>query len=170
MANFLPKPRTNPFEKMTIFRFFELLVFIPQKNVFSLQNIVKHIFLPYITFQKKMEKWPIFDQNHGLTSFEKWQFFHFSNFLFLQPEKGFFFVLEYRKTHFPGLYYLKKKNMEKWPIFDQNHGPLEKWQFFHFLKFLFYSLKRHFFVLEFLKTHFPLLYCLRKKFGNMANF
>ena len=49
-----------------------------------------------------------------------------------------FFVLEYQKTHFPGLYSLKKK-LEKWPIFGQNHGltPLEKCQFFDFLIFLF---------------------------------
>ena len=62
--------------------------------------------------------------------------------------------------------------MEKWPIFDQNHGltPLEKWQFFHFLAFLFYSLKRRFCVLEYRKIHFPLVYCLKKKFGKMANF
>ena len=38
-----------------------------------------------------------------------------------------FFVLENRKRHFPGLNCLKKKKMEKWPLFDQNHGlnPLE---------------------------------------------
>ena len=30
-----------------------------------------------------------------------------------------FFILEYRKTHFPALFRLKNKNMEKWPILDQ---------------------------------------------------
>ena len=51
--------------------------------------------------------------------------------------KGFFF-LEYLKTHFSGRYCLKKKNWEKWPFLDQNHGltPLEKFQFFDFLNFL----------------------------------
>ena len=41
-------------------------------------------------------------------------------------------------THFPGLYCLKNKKMEKWPILDQNHRltPLEKSQFFDFLNFL----------------------------------
>ena len=50
-----------------------------------------------------------------------------------------FFILEYRKTHFPGLFRPKKKNMEKWPILDQNHGltPLQKSHFFHFLNMLF---------------------------------
>ena len=83
MAIFGPKPLVNPFRKMSIFRLFELLVFYSQE---------RH-----------------------------------------------FFVLEYRKRHFPGLYYLKKKSLEKWPFFDQTHGltPLEKSQFFDILNFLF---------------------------------
>ena len=35
VANFRPKPCTNPFEKMSIFRGFQLLVFIGYKCVFS---------------------------------------------------------------------------------------------------------------------------------------
>ena len=54
MAIFGPKPCVNPFGKMSIFRGFELFVFIA------------------------------------------W--------------KGVFFVLEYRKRHFPGLYFLKNKS------------------------------------------------------------
>ena len=56
-------------------------------------------------------------------------------------------------------------------IFVQNHGltPLEKWQFFDFLN-LFYSLERPFFVLEYRKTHFRGLYCLKKVVEKMANF
>ena len=83
MANFTPKPWTNPFGKMAIFQLFELLVFIAQKGVFSFYNILKHIFLTYISLKEKMEKWPIFDKNHGLTPLGKWQFFDFLNFLFL---------------------------------------------------------------------------------------
>ena len=33
--------------------------------------------------KKKLEKWPIFDQNHGLTPLEKSQFFDCLNVLFL---------------------------------------------------------------------------------------
>ena len=90
MAIFGPKPWVNPFGKMSIFRLFELLVFIAQKGVFSFQNIVKNIFRAYIALKKKMEKWPIFDQNHGLTPLEKCQFFDCLNFLLLQPRKAFF--------------------------------------------------------------------------------
>ena len=90
MAIFGPKPWVNPFAKMSIFRLFELLVFIAQKGVFSRQIIVKDIFLAYIGLNKKLEKWPFLDQNHGLNPLEKFQFFDFLNFLFLQPRKALF--------------------------------------------------------------------------------
>ena len=68
---------------------------------------------------------------------EKSQFLDFLKFLFYGVENRFF-VLEYRKTHFPGLYYLKRK-LEKWSFLDQNHGltHLEKSQFLDCLKGLF---------------------------------
>ena len=54
------------------------------------------------------------------------------------------FVPEYRKRHFPGLYCLEKKKLEKWPFLDQNRGltPLEKSQFFDFLSILFLEPKK----------------------------
>ena len=148
-----------------------------------------------------MEKWPFVDQNHGLTTLEKSQLFDFLNFFFLRARKAFFcsriswntfswpillkkktwknghfltktmgkiwknlnfstfwtccfyrlkrrfFVLEYCKSHFPCLYCKKKKHMEKWPFFGQNHGltPLEKSQFFDFLNFFFLWARKTFF-------------------------
>ena len=89
-AFFGPKPWVNSFGKMSIFRLFELLVFIAQKGVFLLWNIVRDFFLTYIAKKKKLEKWPFLDQNHGLNPLEKCQFFHFLDFLFLQPRKAFF--------------------------------------------------------------------------------
>ena len=90
MAIFGPKPWVNPFAKMSIFRLLELFVFIAQKGAFSFQIIVKVIFLTNIALQKRLEKWPYLDQNHGLTLLEKCQFFDFWNFLFLLPRKAFF--------------------------------------------------------------------------------
>ena len=84
-----------------------------------------------------------------------------------------FFVLEYLKTNFPCLYYLKKE--EKLPIFDRNHclTPLEKSQFSAFWSSRLYSLECLFFVLqypktkrEWSKTHFPDLYCHKKTWKN----
>ena len=63
--------------------------------------------------------------------------------------------------------------MEKWPFFGQNHGltPLEKSQLVDFLNFFFfYGLQRRFCVLEYSKTHFRGLYCLKKRLGKMAIF
>ena len=88
--------------------------------------------------KKKSEKWPFLDQNHGLTPLEKCQFFfncRTSCFYSLQRR---FFVLEYRKNTFPGLYCLKRK-VGKMAIFGPNHGlnPFEKYQFLDFLNLLF---------------------------------
>ena len=63
--------------------------------------------------------------------------------------------------------------LEKWPFLDQNHGltPLQKSQFFDFLKFLFLEAKKGFFLaLEYCKRHFPGLYRLKRKVLQMAIF
>ena len=83
MANSGPKPRLNPFGKMSIFRLSQLFFFIGFKEGFSLQNIVKDISWPILPKKQKMEKWRFLDQNHGLTPLEKCQFFDFLNFSFL---------------------------------------------------------------------------------------
>ena len=109
MAIFRPKTWVDPFGKMSIFRPFELLVFIPQTGVFSFQNIVKDMFVAYISEEKKFLKMAIFGPKPFVNPFgKKLKFFDSLNFLFLQSIKVFF-VLEYRKRHFPGLYCLKKK-------------------------------------------------------------
>ena len=46
-----------------------------------------------------MGKWPIFDQNHGLTPLEKSQFSGLFEFFFYSLKRRFF-VLEYRKILF----------------------------------------------------------------------
>ena len=56
---------------------------------------------------KKVEKLPIFDQNHGLTPLQKnTNFRPFKLLIFIVLKKRFFF-LEYRETHFSGLFCLK---------------------------------------------------------------
>ena len=88
MANFGPKPSTNPFGKNSIFRLSQHLVFILQKSVLSLQNTIKHIFLAYIVFKKEDGK-KVLDQNHRLTLLEKYKFFVFFTCFFLQPREAF---------------------------------------------------------------------------------
>ena len=84
MANFKPEPWVNPFPKIAIFSTFwtscfyrldgRLFVLEYRKTNFSCSIMIK---------KKKIEKWPILDQNHGLTPLQKSQFFHFLNLLFL---------------------------------------------------------------------------------------
>ena len=88
--------------------------------------------------EKNVEKWPFLDQNHGLTSLEKCKFFlTFRSASFLSLERHFF-VLEYRKRHFPGLYYLGKK-VGKMAIFGQKPWviPLGKMSIFRRFELLF---------------------------------
>ena len=87
MANFGPEPWTNPFGKMPIFRLFELLVFIAQKNVFSFQNMIKHIFLPYIAKTKQIAKLANFGPKPCQT---KCQFFDFLSFVLFVPQNVVF--------------------------------------------------------------------------------
>ena len=166
------KPWVNPFGKISIFRLFEPVVFIGWRGVFLFCNIVKHIFLAYIAKTNDMEKWPFFDKNHGSTPLEKSQFFDFLNVLFLQARKAFFLFWNIVKHIFLAYIAKKKKDMDKWPFFHQNHGltPLEKSQFFDFLNFFFYGLERGFFVAEYSKTYFPGLYCLKKKTWKNGHF
>ena len=79
----------------------------------------------------------IFGPKPGVNPFGKKSVFVFKTSCFYGLER-FFFVLVYRKRHFPGLYCLKKKS-EKWSFLDQKHGltRLKQWPFFKFLNFLF---------------------------------
>ena len=59
MAIFGPKPKTKTFGKASIFRLFQLFVFIAYKGVFSFYNIVKDICLAYIAWKSKVGKMAI---------------------------------------------------------------------------------------------------------------
>ena len=167
MAKFGSKQWINPFGKMTIFRFFELLVFIAQKGFFSLQNIVKDIFLAYIAL-KKIGLMAIFGPKPWVNPFGKMSIYRLFKVRVFMAQKGVFFALEYRQIHFPVLYCLKKKKLEKWPFLDQIHGlpSLEKCQFCKVLNLLVLQPRKAlFFSIEYRQRHFPGLYCLKKKVG-----
>ena len=89
MAIFRPKLWVNPLEKCQFFDFLNFLFLYTRKAFFVLEYR-KDIFLAYIASKEKVEKWPFLDKIHGLTPFEKCQFFDFLNFLFLKPRKAFF--------------------------------------------------------------------------------
>ena len=79
-----------------------------------------------------MEKSQILDQNDGLTPLQKCQFFDFLNFLFLLPRKAFLRSRIEKNTFLWPI--LPKKQLEKWPLFDQNHKStaFQKCLFFDF--------------------------------------
>ena len=138
MANFGPKPWTNPFGKISIFHLFQLLVFIAYKGVFSLQNIMKHIFLAQTTQKKRDGKMANFGTKPWTQPFAKISIFRlFQLLVFIAIRR--LFEKEYHKTHFPDLDCLKKKKCKNRQFFDQNYGltPLEKSQFFIFFNSLF---------------------------------
>ena len=119
--------------------------------------------------KKKLEKWPLLDQNHGLISLKKnVNFSTFWIFCFYNLERRFF-DLEYRKRHFPRLYCLKRK-VEKMAIFERKPwvNPLKNVNFSTFRTFYFYRLENRFLVLEYRKRHFPGLYWLKRKVGKIV--
>ena len=114
--HFLPKPYVNPFGKMSIFRVFELLVFIAQKGVFSFQNIVKDIFLAYIVLKKNVGKMAIFGRKPWVNPFGKTSIFRLFEPLFLKAQKGLFQPLNVVKD-ISLVYIASKKNILEMAIF-----------------------------------------------------
>ena len=166
MVLFGLEPLVNPFGKMSIFRLFELLVFIAQKGFFFIQNIVKDIFLAYIALKQSWKNGHFWTQNHGLATFRKMSIFSLFKFFFLKARRRFS-VQEYRNRHFPSLYCVK----EKWKnghFLTQNHGlaTFRKMSIFSLFKFFFLKARRRFSVQEYRNRHFPSLYCVKKKWKN----
>ena len=99
----------TPLEKCQFLDFFNFLFLLPINAFFGSRISKNTSYLPLLSKKNKLKKWPISEQNHGLTPLEKCQFFDFfltSCFYCLEMR---FIVLEYHKTHFPSLYFLKKK-------------------------------------------------------------
>ena len=80
----------------------------------------------------------IFGPKPWVNPFEQMSIFRlFEHLVFISYKRRFFFVLQYRKRHFPGVYCLKKK-VGIMALFDQNHGlsPLEKMSTFRVFELL----------------------------------
>ena len=109
MANFVPKLWVNPFGKMSVFRLFELFFYRLQRRFFDVEYRKRHFPSRYCV-KKKVGKGAIFRPKPWVNPFWKISIFRLFEVLFFIAWKGFFFVLEYRKRHFPGLYCLKNKS------------------------------------------------------------
>ena len=108
-GHFWTKTKGNPFGKKANLSPFSTSCFYSlERRFFALEYRKRH-FRGLYCLKKKIENWPFLDQNHGLTPSENVNFSTFSTFCFYSP-KSRFFVLEYRKSHFPGLYSRRKKS------------------------------------------------------------
>ena len=105
---------------------------------FALKYRKRH-FLGLYCLKKKVGKMAIFGRKPWVTALEKCQFIDFLNLFFYSLERRFF-VLEYRKRHFPGLYCPKIK-VGKMAIFESKpwanaFGKMSISQLFDFLVFI----------------------------------
>ena len=102
--------------------------------------------------------------------FGKISIFRLFEFLVFIAQKGVFSFQNIVKDFFL-TNSAEKKIFEKWPYLDQNHGLtlLEKLQYLkNFELLVFLAQKGVFFFLEYRKSGFPNLNCLKRKVGKMA--
>ena len=120
------KTRSSKSRQIDIFPKGLTHAFGPKMAIFhSFVQAIQHRKMSFTIFQN--EKTPFQAIKTGSSKTRKnVSFSTFLTSLFYSLERCFF-VLEYRKRHFPGLYCQKKK-LEKWPFLDQSFGltPLEK--------------------------------------------
>ena len=90
MAIFGPKPRVNPFANMSIFRLFELLVFIARKGVFFPLEYRKRHFSGRYCQKKKGGKIAIFGPKPWVNPFGKMSIFRHFELLVFIALKGVF--------------------------------------------------------------------------------
>ena len=140
MANFGQKNHgLTPLQKSQFFHFLKLLFLQPRNAFFVLEYRKTHFPALYCLKKKRWKKWPILDKKPWVNHLQKSQFFLLFQLAVFIAQKGLFYVLKYRKTHFPALQCLQK--IEKWPIMDQNHRltPARKisiFQLFELLHFI----------------------------------
>ena len=148
MAIFGPKPYVNPFGKMSIFRLFDLFLFIAQKGVFFFQNMIKDIFVAYYA-KKKVGKKAIFAPKPLVNLFGKMAIFRLFDLLVFIDQKGIFSFQNIIKDIFLA-YIALTKRLENCPFLDLNHGltPLGKCQLQDFFNFLFLQPRKAFFLFQ----------------------
>ena len=130
------KPWVNPFGKCQFSTFWTSSFYSLERRFIALGYRKRH-FPGLYRLKKKVEKMAIFGPKPWVNPLVKISISTFWTSSFYSLERRFF-VLEYRKRHFLGLYSLKKKSWKNGHFSDQNHGltPLEKCQFFDFLNFV----------------------------------
>ena len=117
MAIFGPKPWVDSLWKNDKFSIFWTSCFYSlERRSFVLEYRKRH-FPGLYCLKKKVGKMAISWPKPWVNPLGKMSILRLFELLLLKPRKKFF-VLEYRKRHFPGLYCLKK-NLEKMAIFGR---------------------------------------------------
>ena len=145
---------------MSIFGLFEVFLFIAQKDVFSFQNIVKHIFLCLNCLKQKVGKMTIIGPKPWVHPFARISIFGVFELLVFIAQKGVFsfqnivkYIFEEPITRAPGnrlliflAYIAKGKKLVKMAIFGPKPwvNPLQERQFLDFLNFLFLQPRKAF--------------------------
>ena len=143
MVIFGPKPRVDPFGKKLIFDCLNFFFYSLKRRFFVLQYRKSHfpgLYCVKRKFGKICHFWT------KTMAFGKMSTFRlFELFVFI-AQKGIFWFQNIVKDIFLAYNALKEK-LEKCPFLDEDHRltPLEKGQFFDFLKFLFLQLRQAFF-------------------------
>ena len=128
---------------------FRLTFLLSRKLFFFVKNIIKHhvqVFFKEIETQKNFK---VFDENHGLTPFEKWTLSHYVSMTFLLCRKPFF---TFRTLLSIMCHYFFKENQtdKKFHIFDQNPGLTlsEIWSLSHYVEMAFLYPRKPFFSIQ----------------------
>ena len=156
----------TPLEKCQFFVFLIFFFYRLERRFFVLDYLKRHFLGLYWPKNNSWKKGDFWTKTMGYPLGENVILSSFWTSCFYSLERRFF-VLEYRKRDFPGLYCLKKKNLEKWQFLDENHGltPLEKCEFFDFLNFVFLKPREAFFLPRIsYKNIFLAYFSLKKKF------
>ena len=147
------------------FDFFNLLILWSLKEVFASKILCNTFSWSILTKIKRMDQLPIFDQDRGLCTFEKSQFFDFFKLLvFYSPARKALFHsrISWNALRCPILPKTKKNGKIANFLLKPGTNPFKKMLFFRlFLTSCFYCLRRRFFFLEYHKTHISSLFQLK---------
>ena len=116
MAIFGPKPWVNPFGKMSIFRLFELLVFISLERSFFALEYHKIHFPGLYCLKKKVEKMATFGPKPWVNPLKRMSIYRLSKLLVFIDQKGVFFRFRISSKTFSWPI-LQKKKTGKMAIF-----------------------------------------------------
>ena len=163
------KTMGQPLWQNVNFSTFETSSFYCQERRFFNLEYRKSHFFNLQCLKKNVGKMAIFGPKLWVNPFGKMSIFRILELLVFIAYKGAFPFQSIVKVIFLTNIALKK-GLEKCPYFDQNHGltPQKNVNFSTFGTSCFYCLERCFFNLEYRKSNFPNLYCLKKNVQKMA--